>query len=95
MSGGQKVAAHQQSNLIPAVNSTVKGHHGFADSGPSWIAVIYGNIIFQLYRDILHGNLRQFICQMKLGIGCRMLQDNDPKHRCKSTLPSRVAQSES
>ena len=58
----------------------------FAASGPGQIAVINGKMNSQVYQDILQENLRPSVRQLKLNRGWVMQQDNDPKHRSKSTM---------
>ena len=75
----------------------------FAASGPEQIANINGKMNLQVYQDILQENVRLSLRQLKLNRSWVMQQDNDPKHRSKSTTvasteentPSGVAQSES
>lgn len=58
----------------------------FAASGPGQLAIINGKMNSQVYQDILQKNLRQSVKQLKLKRGWVLQQDNDPKHRSKSTL---------
>lgn len=80
--------AHQHQNLIP----TVKYGGGgimvwgcFVASGPGRIAIIEGKMNSQVYQDILQENLRPSVHQLKLNRRWVLQQDNDPKHRSKST----------
>uniref|UniRef100_A0AAR2L9T4 Tc1-like transposase DDE domain-containing protein n=1 Tax=Pygocentrus nattereri TaxID=42514 RepID=A0AAR2L9T4_PYGNA len=80
--------AHQHQNLIP----TVKHGGGgiivwvcFAASGPGRIDVINGKMNSQVYQDILQENLRPSVLQLKLNRRWVMQQDNNSKHRSKST----------
>ena len=75
-------------NLIP----TVKYGEGnimvwiwFAASGPGQLAVIDGKINSQVYQDIFQENVRLPVRQLKLNRSWVMQQDNDPKHRSRST----------
>ena len=70
----------------------------FAASGPGQLAIINGKMNSQVYQDILQENVRLSVRQLKLNRSWVMQQDNDTKHRSKSTeenTPSGVAQSES
>ena len=57
----------------------------FAASGPGQLAIINGKINSQIYQNILQGNVRLSVRQLKLNRTWVMQQDNDPKHRSKST----------
>ena len=57
----------------------------FAASGPGQLAIFKGKINFQVYHDIMQVNVRLSVRQLKLNRGWVMQQDNDPKHRSKST----------
>lgn len=80
--------AHQHQHLIP----TVKHGGGcimvwgcFAASGPGQLAIINGKMNSKVYQDVLQENLRPSVRQLKLKRGWMLQQDNDPKHRSKST----------
>jgi hypothetical protein len=49
-------------------------------------AIIDGKINSQVYQYILQENLRQSVCQLKLNRSWVMQQENNPKHRSKSTI---------
>ena len=57
----------------------------FAALGPGQLAVINVKINSQVYQDILQKNVRLFVHQVKHNKSWVMQQDNDPKHRSKST----------
>ena len=57
----------------------------FAASGPGRIAIIEGKMNSQVYQDILQGNLRPSVHQLKLNRRWVLQQYNDPKHSSKST----------
>ena len=57
----------------------------FSASGPGQLGIIDGKVISQVYQDILQENVRLFVRQLKLNRSWVMQQDNDPKHRSKST----------
>ena len=57
----------------------------FAASGPGQLAIIDGKMNSQVYQDILQENVRLSVRQLKLNRSWVMQQDNDPKHRSKST----------
>ena len=64
-------------------------HHGLGllcASGPGQLAII-GKMNSQVYQDILQENVRagESVHQLKLSRRWVMQQDNDPKHRSKST----------
>uniref|UniRef100_A0A3B4TNE5 Uncharacterized protein n=1 Tax=Seriola dumerili TaxID=41447 RepID=A0A3B4TNE5_SERDU len=83
-----KGTAYRHENIIP----TVKYGGGnlmiwacFAASGPGQLAMIEGKMNSQIYQRIPQDNLRLSVHQLKLSRKCVMQQDNDPKHRSKST----------
>ncbi|KAF7650570.1 hypothetical protein LDENG_00123650 [Lucifuga dentata] len=57
----------------------------FAASGPGPLAIIEGKMNSQVYQGILQDNVRMAVSQLKLSRSWVMQQDNDPKHRSKST----------
>ena len=57
----------------------------FAASGPGQLAIIDGKLNSQVYQDILQENVRLSVRQLKLNRSWVMQQDNDPKHRSKSS----------
>jgi transposase len=56
-----------------------------AASGPGQLVIIDVKINSQVYQDILQENVRLSVPQLKLNRSWVMQQDNDPKHRSKST----------
>ena len=88
MCGGKKGTAHQHQNLIPTVNyggGSIMVWGCFAASGPGHIAIIDGKMNSQVYQDISQDNIRISVRQLKRNRSWVMQQDNDPKHRSKST----------
>ena len=84
----KKGTAHQHQNLIPTVKyggGSIMVWGCFAASGPGQLAIIDGKMNSQVYQDILQENVRLSVCQLKLNRSWVMQQDNDPKHRSKST----------
>lgn len=80
--------AHQHQNLIPTVKyggGSIMVWGCFAASGPGQLAIIDGKINSQVNQDILQENVRLSVHQLKLNRSWVMQQDNDPKHRSKST----------
>ena len=57
----------------------------FAASGPGQLAIIDRKRSSQVYQDILLENVMLSVRQLKLNRSWVMQQDNDPKHRSKST----------
>jgi hypothetical protein len=57
----------------------------FATSGPGQLAIINGKMFSQVYQDILQENVRLSVCQLKLNKSLVTQQENDPKHKSKST----------
>ena len=57
----------------------------FAASGPGPLAIIDRKMNSQVYQDIWQENVRLSVRQLKLNRSWVMKQDNDPKHRSKST----------
>ena len=57
----------------------------FAVSGPGQLAIIDEKMYSQVYQDILQENVRLSVRQLKLNRSWVMQQDNNPKHRSKST----------
>ena len=57
----------------------------FAASGPGLLAIIDVKMNSQVYQDILQENVRLSVCQLKLNRSWVTQQDNEPKHRSKST----------
>lgn len=57
----------------------------FAASGPGQLAIINGKMNSKVYQDVLQEKLRPSVRQLKLKRGWMLQQDNDPKHRSKST----------
>ena len=56
-----------------------------AASGPAQLAIIDGKMNSQVHQDILQENVRLSVRQLKLNRSWVMQQDNDPKHKSKST----------
>jgi hypothetical protein len=83
----KKGTAHQHQNL-PTVKyggGSIMVWDCFAASGPGQLVIIDGKMNSQVYEDILQENVRLSVCQLKLKRSWVMQQDNDPKHRNKST----------
>ena len=57
----------------------------FAASGPEQLAIINGKMNSHVYQDIFQDNVRLSVRKLKLNRSWVMQQDNDPKHRSKST----------
>ena len=57
----------------------------FAASGPGQLAIVDGEMYSQVYQDILQDNVRLSVLKLKLNRSWVMQQDNDPKHKSKST----------
>ena len=88
MCGEQNGTAHQHQNLIPTVKyggGSIMVWVCRVASGPGQLAIIDGKINSQVYQDILQKNVRLSVCQLMLNRSWVTLQDNDPKHRSKST----------
>ena len=84
----KKSTAHQHQNLIPTVKfgeGSIMVWACFAASGPGQLDIINGKMNSQVYSYILQENIRLSVLQLKLNRSWVMQQDNDPKHRSKST----------
>ncbi|KAK3524814.1 hypothetical protein QTP86_007598 [Hemibagrus guttatus] len=57
----------------------------FAASGPGPLAIVEVKINSQVYQDIQKDNLKVAVRKLKLRRSWVMQQDNDPKHKSKST----------
>nr|AAW25703.1 SJCHGC03999 protein [Schistosoma japonicum] len=79
----KKGTSHQHQNLIPTVKyggGSIMVWGCFAASGPGQLAIRRKNE-FPSFQ-----NTRLSVCQLKLNRSWVMQQDNDPKHRSKSTI---------
>ena len=88
MCGEKKGTEHQHQNLIQTVKyggGSIMVWGCFAVSGPGQLAIIDGKMNSQVYQDILQENVSVSVHQLKLNRSWVMQQDNDPKHRSKST----------
>ncbi|KAK3510447.1 hypothetical protein QTP70_006837 [Hemibagrus guttatus] len=84
----KKKTAHQHENTIPPVKyggESIMVSGGFAASGPGPLAIVEGTMNSQVYQDILKNNLKVTVCKLKLRRSWVMEQDNDSKHKSKST----------
>jgi hypothetical protein len=84
----KKGTAHQHQNLIPTIKyggESIIAWGCFAASGHGQLAIIDEKMNSQVYQDILQGNVRLSVRQLKLNSSWVMQQDTDRKHRCKST----------
>lgn len=84
----KKGTAYHHENIIPAVKyggGNIMMWACFAASGPGQLAIIEGKMNSQVYQTILQDNVRMSVRQLKLCRSWVMQQDNDPKHRSKST----------
>ena len=80
--------AHQHQNLIPTVKyggGSIMVWGCFAASGPGQLAIINRKMNSWFYQDILQENVRLSVRQLKLNRSWVMQQNNDSKHRSKST----------
>jgi hypothetical protein len=78
----KKGTTYQHQNLIPTIKyggGSIKVWGCFAAPGPGQLAIIAGKINSQVYQEILQEN------ELKRNRSWVMQQDNDPKHRSKST----------
>ena len=81
----EKGTAHQHQNLIPTVKyggGSIMVWGCFAASGPEQLPIIDRKMNSQ---DILQENVRLSVRQLKLNRRWVIQQNNDPKHRSKST----------
>ena len=81
--------AHHHQNLIPTVKfggGSIMVWACFAGSGPGQMEIINGKMDSQVYQNILQKNLKQSVKKLRLKRGWILQQDNDPKHRSRSTL---------
>uniref|UniRef100_A0AAZ3RHG4 Tc1-like transposase DDE domain-containing protein n=1 Tax=Oncorhynchus tshawytscha TaxID=74940 RepID=A0AAZ3RHG4_ONCTS len=73
----KKGSAHQHQNLIPTVK--------YGGGSIRQLAIVDGRMNSQVYQEILQENVRLSVRQLKHNRSWVMQQDNDPKHRGKST----------
>ena len=74
----KKGTTHQHLNLIPTVKyggESIMVWGSFAASGPGQLAIIYGKMNYQVYKDILLENVRISVHQLKLNRSWVMQQD--------------------
>ena len=85
----KKKAQHTNiKKLIPTVKyggGSIMVWGYFAASRPGQLAIIDGKRNSQVDQDILQENVRLSVCQLTLNRSWVTQQDNDPKHRSKST----------
>ena len=89
--GGGEGTAPQHQTLIPTVKydgGSIRVWGCFAASGPAQLAIIDRKLNSQVYQGILRENVRLSDRQFKLNRSWMMQQDNDSKHRSKSTTES-------
>ncbi|KAK3524862.1 hypothetical protein QTP86_010091 [Hemibagrus guttatus] len=84
----KKKTAHQHENTIPPVKYggvSIMVWGCFAASGPGTLAIVGGTMNSHVFQDILKDNLKVAVRKLKLRRSWVMEQDNNPKHKSKST----------
>lgn len=76
--------AYKFGNTQPYMRSkSVMVWAGFGASGVGDIVIISGNMNGMMYHDLLKNHLKMSAKKIGLKKGWKLLQDNDPKHKCK------------
>ena len=80
--------AFDEKNLVPTVkhSASIMLWGCFAAAGPGKLAVVPGIMNSLVYQDILQENVAASVHQLGLSRSWTFQQDNDPKHKSKSSM---------